>query len=193
MAGYMNLNSDKGCAYSVALIKEQLESRLNKNANQIQIAAKSNTALVKQQIKLEERIQELDRTEGDKVSQALKDRLVAFEQEMKALDVEIFQGTRVLLKGTNIPTLFDSTTKPESNVKFTPKEKNKYGKNQKKSSKVDIELAENIGQGLVQEIRRLKERVRELEINKAELEHNIEILTGRACSTEEIEDFIIVE
>ncbi|CAG8458055.1 950_t:CDS:2, partial [Acaulospora colombiana] len=65
-------------------------------------------------------------------------------------------------------------------------------KDQEKTSKMDIELAEKIEQGLVQEVRRLKEKVKELEVNKIELERNIEILTGQVHPKVE-EDFIIVE
>ena len=84
---------------SPAAIKKQLQDQLNEKANKIQLTAKLGQALVEQQSELEQRIQELDQTQGDEVPQELKDKLTELEKHVNALEedtAKVFLGTKGL-------------------------------------------------------------------------------------------------
>ncbi|CAG8463302.1 4749_t:CDS:2 [Cetraspora pellucida] len=91
---------------TVSVLKKQLHSQLNENANQIQLIADLNTAFVKQQSELLSRIQELDLTQGDEISQELKDKLTEFEKGSKALNETIVK----VLKEFLMTSVGDSST-----------------------------------------------------------------------------------
>jgi peptidoglycan hydrolase CwlO-like protein len=72
--------------------------------------------------------------------------------------------------------------------------RNRRELNKAKKRKDDIELATEIGQGLLVEIRRLQallqekeERIKELEFDKAELERTIDVLNKQIRGREESE------
>jgi hypothetical protein len=82
-----------------AVIKKQLQDQLNEKASQIQMTAELGQALVKQQAELEQRIRELDQTQGDEVPQELKDKLAELEKQANALEAntaKVFLGTKGL-------------------------------------------------------------------------------------------------
>jgi hypothetical protein len=84
---------------SPAAIKKQLQDQLNEKANQIQMTAKLGEALLEQQSELEQRIQELDQTQGDEVPQELKDKLAELEKHVNALEedtAKAFLGNKSL-------------------------------------------------------------------------------------------------
>ncbi|CAG8549371.1 9314_t:CDS:2, partial [Acaulospora colombiana] len=187
---------------SAALIKKQLQDQLNENVLQIEKTANLGNALVRQKNELEERIKELDKTEDDEVPQDLKDRIAALEQDAKALNAntaEILVGSKGLaLGGSDINSPGSSVSTPTSEPSSTPtstlKGKSRYENKKGKPPKRDIELAAEIGHGLLQEVKRLtillqekEEGIKKLEIDKAELERVIEILTKQVRSKEEAE------
>src|SRR3954447_25583940 len=84
-----------------ATIKKQLQDQLNEKANQIQMTAKLGQALVEQQSELEQRIRELEQTQGDEVSQELKDKLAELEKQVNALE----ESTAKVFLGKGIPSV----------------------------------------------------------------------------------------
>jgi len=89
---------------SPALIKKQLQDQLNEKANQIKMATELSQALAKQQTELEQRIQELDQTQGDEVPQELKDKLVELEKQASVFEAntaKVFLGTKGLASVRN--------------------------------------------------------------------------------------------
>ncbi|GBB85553.1 hypothetical protein RclHR1_12040005 [Rhizophagus clarus] len=188
-----------------AAIKKQLQDQLNEKENQIRMTAELGQALVKQQNELEQRIQELDQTQGDEVPQELKDKLAELEKQANALEAntaKVFLGTKGLTSGgidlagsTGSPgpsatSMADSTPTTTTTGRPSRRELNKA-----KKRKDDIELATEIGQGLLVEIRRLQallqekeEKIKELEIDKAELERMIDVLNKQIRGKEESEE-----
>ena len=86
---------------TAATIKKQLQDQLNEKANQIQLTAKLGQALVEQQSELEQRIRELEQTQGDEVSQELKDKLAELEKQVNALE----ESTAKVFLGKGLPSV----------------------------------------------------------------------------------------
>jgi hypothetical protein len=92
--------------------------------------------------------------------------------------------------GPSATSISDST--PTASGRLSRREKNKT-----KNRKNDIEFAAEIGQGLLVEVRRLQallqekeERIKELEIDRAELERSIEMLNKQIRVKEESEGML---
>ncbi|CAG8451858.1 10255_t:CDS:2 [Acaulospora morrowiae] len=182
---------------STALIKKQLQDQLNETALQLEKTANLGSALLKRKTEMEERMKELDKTEDDEVPQDLRDRIAALEQEAKALDTntaDAFIGAKGQSPGgLDISASGSSSSTATSSISTPAKGRNRYEK-KGKGQKKDIELAAEIGHGLLQEVRRLtillqekEEGIKKLEIDKAELERTIEILTKQVRAKEEAE------
>ena len=92
-----------------------------------------------------------------------------------------------------------STSTNTPSERLTPAARRREASRQKDRTK-DIEFAAEIGQGLLLEVRRLKgelheklEKIKELEIDKAELERAIESLNRQLRNSKESEgNFIVV-
>lgn len=99
-----SLNSNMSNNQSVTLLKKQLLEQFNEQADQIQMTAELGAALVKQQAELEQRINELNQTEGDEVPLELKNKLEELEREAKALDAntaKVFLGAKGLINSVS--------------------------------------------------------------------------------------------
>ncbi|RIB13610.1 hypothetical protein C2G38_2197346 [Gigaspora rosea] len=185
-----------GNIQSAEALKKHLQEQLNENANKIQMTAELGAALVKQQTELESQIQELDKTQGDEVPQELKNKLVELEKTAKALDAnaaKVFLDTKGLGEIDLDENTLDATltTAPAAaGSKLSRRERNNAKGRQK-----DIDLATAIGQNLLIEVRRLQallqekdERIKELEIDKSELERTIEQLNKTLRTNKESEE-----
>ncbi|CAG8527607.1 9436_t:CDS:2 [Diversispora eburnea] len=166
------------------------------------VTAELGKTLVKQQQELEKQIQEIDKTEGDEVPQDLKDKLTSLEQEvnsLKANTAKVFFGNKGQPTG-GLDVNVSSSMSPISPVldpTFTmPTGKlSRREKNSAKNRPKDIELAAEIGENLLLEVRRLQallqekeERIKQLETEKADLEHNIEYHSKQLRAKEEAEE-----
>ncbi|CAJ0907437.1 6377_t:CDS:10 [Entrophospora sp. SA101] len=168
---------------SVTQLKKQLLEQFNEQADQIQMTAELGAALVKQQAELEQRINELNQTEGDEVPLELKNKLDELEREAKNLDAntaKVFLGAKGSSQNDTPAVTASSRRRDMSRQKGRTK---------------DIEFATEIGQGLLVEVRRLQallqekeERIKELETDKSELERNIELLNKQLRAKEENEE-----
>ncbi|CAG8580180.1 11073_t:CDS:2, partial [Racocetra fulgida] len=181
---------------SAMALKKQLQEQLNENANKIQMTAELGAALVKQQTELESQIQDLDKTHGDEVPQELKNKLIDLEKTARTLDAnaaKVFLGTKGLTEidpDENSLNVTPATTPAVAGSKLSRRERNNAKGRQK-----DIEFATEIGQGLLIEVRRLQallqekdERIKELEIDKSELERTIEQLNKTIRTNKESEE-----
>ncbi|CAG8621192.1 15966_t:CDS:2, partial [Racocetra fulgida] len=184
-------------AQSTAALKKQLQDQLNENATQMQATTDLAAALAKQQSELENQIKALDKTEGNEVPQELKNKLADLEKEAGAIyesSAKVFLGSKsqpdVGLDSPNAST--PSTPAIETPTPTTGKSSSRRDRNAAKGRQKDIEFATEIGQGLLQEVRRLQallhekeERIKELEAEKAELERTIEQLNKNLRANQE--------
>ncbi|KAF0455827.1 anucleate primary sterigmata protein a [Gigaspora margarita] len=83
------LSLDVNYTRSVSVLKRQLQNQLNENANQIWMISDLSNAFIKQQSELEDRIRELNLTEGDEISQEFKDKLTEYEKGSRALNENV--------------------------------------------------------------------------------------------------------
>ncbi|RIA96933.1 meiotic cell cortex C-terminal pleckstrin homology-domain-containing protein [Glomus cerebriforme] len=181
---------------SPAAIKKQLQDQLNEKENQIQMTAELGQTLVKQQTELEQRIKELDQTQGEEVPQELRDKIAELEKALEATTPKVrgLTSSGIDLAGsTGSPG--PSATSMADSTPTTTTGRNRRELNKAKKRKDDIELATEIGQGLLVEIRRLQallqekeERIKELEIDKADLERTIDLLNKQIRGKEESEE-----
>ncbi|CAI2178463.1 1096_t:CDS:2 [Funneliformis geosporum] len=183
-------------------IKKQLQDRLNEKSQKIQMTAELGQALLKQKSELEQRIQELDQTQGDEVPQEIKDKLTELEKQAKLLETttaKVFLGSKGLSSDGDIAgSPGSSTTSMVDPIPTTATASSRPSRreiNKSKNRKNDIEFAAEIGQGLLVEVRRLQallqekeERIKELEVDKAELERVIEMLNKQLRGKEESEE-----
>ncbi|RIB29118.1 meiotic cell cortex C-terminal pleckstrin homology-domain-containing protein [Gigaspora rosea] len=91
------LSLDANYTRSVSVLKRQLQNQLNENANQIWMITDLSNAFLKQQLELEDRIRELNLTEGDEISQELKDKLTEYEKGSRALNENVARVLREFL------------------------------------------------------------------------------------------------
>ncbi|CAG8613961.1 8022_t:CDS:2, partial [Funneliformis mosseae] len=156
-------------------------------------------ALVKQKSELEQRIRDLDLAQGDEIPQDLKDKLIELEKQAKIIDATSAKlgykglssdGDLAGSPGPSATSMVDSTPIATTSSRPSRREINKS-----KNRKQDIEFAAEIGQGLLVEVRRLQallqekeERIKELEVDKAELERVIEMLNKQLRGKEESEE-----
>ncbi|CAG8835006.1 703_t:CDS:2, partial [Gigaspora margarita] len=83
------LSLDVNYTRSVSVLKRQLQNQLNENANQIWMISDLSNAFIKQNSELEDRIRELNLTEGDEISQEFKDKLTEYEKGSRALNENV--------------------------------------------------------------------------------------------------------
>ncbi|CAG8510720.1 23217_t:CDS:2 [Cetraspora pellucida] len=182
-------------AQSPAVLKKQLQDQLNENAD---LAA----ALVKQQSELQDQIKALDSTEGNEVPQELKNKLADLEKEAGAIhesSAKVLLGSKSLqdvgLESPNTSTPTTPSIETTTPTQTIGKSSSRRDRNAQKGRQKDIEFATEIGQGLLQEVRRLQallhekeERIKELEAEKAELERTIEQLNKNLRANQESKD-----
>ncbi|CAG8491748.1 32759_t:CDS:2, partial [Racocetra persica] len=183
---------------STAALKKQLQDQLNENATQMQATTDLAAALAKQQSELENQIKALDKTEGNEVPQELKNKLADLEKEAGA----IYESSAKVFLGSKSQPDISSYDSPNASAPSTPaietptptmgKSSSRRDRNAAKGRQKDIEFATEIGQGLLQEVRRLQallhekeERIKELEAEKAELERTIEQLNKNLRANQE--------
>ncbi|RHZ90035.1 hypothetical protein Glove_9g157 [Diversispora epigaea] len=131
--------------------------------------------------------------EGDEIPQNLKDKLTSLEQEvnsLKAGTAKVFFGNKGQSTDEldiNIPSSISTVSIPTT--RLSRREKSSKG------VKKDIELVTEIGEKLLEEIRRLQgllkekeERIKELEAEKVDLEHNLEYHSKQLRAKEEAEE-----
>ncbi|CAG8525212.1 18540_t:CDS:2 [Dentiscutata erythropus] len=192
-----NLSNAQNIQSSAAL-KKQLQDQLKEYSDQLKLTDELSAALKKQQLEIDNQIKALDKTEGDEVPQEIRSKLADLEKELTDINTK---STKVLLR-SNIsaavksPTSSTPTT-PATEVPstVTGKSSSRRDRNAAKGRQKDIEFATEIGQGLLQEVRRLQallqekeEKIKELEAEKAELERNIEQLNKTLRAKEDSED-----
>ncbi|CAG8448840.1 12196_t:CDS:2, partial [Cetraspora pellucida] len=185
-----------GNIQSAMALKKQLQEQLNENANKIQMTAELGAALVKQQTELESQIQELNKTHGDEVPQELQNKLVDLEKAARTLDAnaaKVFLGTKGLTEIDLDENNLDAT--PTTAPAAAGSKLSRRERNNAKGRQKDIEFATEIGQGLLVEVRRLQallqekeERIKELEIDKSELERTTEQLNKTIRTNKESEE-----
>ncbi|RHZ90036.1 hypothetical protein Glove_9g155 [Diversispora epigaea] len=179
-------------------IKKQLQDQIKEQANLIQVTAELGKTLVKQQEELEKQIQEIDKTEGDEIPQNLKDKLTSLEQEvnsLKASTAKVFFGNKGQSTGELDINAISSISSPVLDLAIPTTKLSRREKNSSKNVKQDMRLATEIGEKLLEEIKRLQvllqekeERIKELETEKAGLEHNIEYHSKQLRAKEEAEE-----
>ncbi|CAG8712104.1 25116_t:CDS:2 [Cetraspora pellucida] len=162
-------------------LKKKLQDQLNENTTQIQLTADLSTALAKRRLELERQIKELDKIEYNDVPQELRNKLTDLEKE----DRFIYQNSAKVALGLNLPNVFVPTVPAVEKSTTSTTSSGRASKRDRITTKsqIGIEFATEIGQGLLQEVRRLqallheKEGItKELEVEKAELERTIEQL-----------------
>ncbi|KAG9302296.1 hypothetical protein G9A89_008787 [Geosiphon pyriformis] len=191
-------------------LKKKLQDQLLEKSNQIRVTAEFGQQLVQQKEQIEQRIRELEETQGDVISPELQNKLAQLEKEAMSLDAEtrnVFmsassQGTitnSTLPLGATSSTspipisVLDQALTPEPPAATASRTQTRRIRNQNRTN--DVEFAAEIGQNLLKEVKRLQallqdkeEKIKELEFEKAELERTIESLTKKLCAREEAEE-----
>ncbi|CAG8450933.1 4551_t:CDS:2, partial [Cetraspora pellucida] len=170
-------------------LKKKLQDQLNENTTQIQLTADLSTALAKRRLELERQIKELDKIEYNDVPQELRNKLTDLEKE----DRFKYENSAKVALGLNfvpmVPAVEKSTASTTSSGRASKRDRITT------KSQIGIEFATEIGQGLLQEVRRLQALLHEkeeitkgLEVEKAELERTIEQLNKNLRANQESKD-----
>ncbi|KAM0787716.1 hypothetical protein ACM66B_003775 [Microbotryomycetes sp. NB124-2] len=159
----------------------KLESLLNDKANEIHLAGQLGSALLAQQQELEARIRELAQShannspslnddDGAEIGLATKRKLEALEQDLKAWDNDnsALYDKVGLASQQGVPSLdsFDATTGSHAANAATARR----ARNNAQHRSNDIELATEIGQSLLVEVRRLQALLAEKEEHMKEMQ-----------------------
>lgn len=76
-------------------LKKKLQDQLSEKSNQIRLTAEYGAALVQQQEQIEQRIRELEETQGDVIPPELQNKLAQLEKEAMSLEADtrkVFMG-----------------------------------------------------------------------------------------------------
>ncbi|CAG8767088.1 23483_t:CDS:2, partial [Dentiscutata erythropus] len=103
----INVSSSQQCVdvnytKSVTVLKRQLQSQLNEKSSQLWMITDLSTAFLKQQTELENRLQELYLTEGDEISQELKDKITEHEKGSRALNENVVKVLKEFLMASSV-------------------------------------------------------------------------------------------